>query len=159
MQPNAFKSLILVAVSFAISMLGTGCSSLTVNPQSSTVTGVQLSENNYKLVQAGVVGKSYGFRLLGILPLASPSVGAARSELYRSAGPSLAGKSIALANVTEDRACTYLIAFSIPRLIITADVIEFTDRSSTLKSPARAETPQVLKSFSAQQATPSAAKM
>ncbi|MEI6351604.1 MAG: DUF6567 family protein [Verrucomicrobiota bacterium] len=141
----------LVAASFALSMLGAGCSSMTVNPQSSTVTGVQLSENNYKLVKAGVIGRSYGFKLLGILPLASPSAGVARSELYRSAGQSLAGKSIALANVTEDRASTYLIAFSIPRLIVTADIIEFTDRSGTLKGADHPAQSPFLKSFSAQQ--------
>ena len=143
----------LVAASVALSILGTGCSSMTVNPQSSTVTGVQLSENNYKLVKAGVIGRSYGFKVLGIFPLASPSVGVARSELYRSAGSSLAGKSIALANVTEDRASTYLIAFSIPRLIITADIIEFTDRSGTLKSSDHSAPSPMLKSFSAQQPT------
>jgi hypothetical protein len=34
---------------------------------------------------------------------------------------------VALANQTEDRSSLYLILFSIPRVTITADVIEFTD--------------------------------
>jgi hypothetical protein len=37
------------------------------------------------------------------------------------------GKAIALANQTEDESCIYLILFSIPRVTISADVIEYTE--------------------------------
>jgi len=51
---------------------------------------------------------------------------AARADLYRNVGESVNGKSVALINVTEDRSTTWLLLFSIPKLVITGDVVEFT---------------------------------
>jgi len=82
------------------------------------------------------MGKSWGFRLLGIIPLASPEYSMAKKRLYDSVGETLNGKAVALANQTEDRSLMYLILFSVPKLTLTADVIEFTDsaRSVTAES-------------------------
>jgi hypothetical protein len=41
------------------------------------------------------------------------------------------GRSVALANQTEDVSSLNLIVFSIPKVTITADVIEFTSRSQS----------------------------
>jgi hypothetical protein len=41
----------------------------------------------------------------------------------------LTGKAVALADQMEDRSTLYLILFSIPKVTITADVIEFVDSS------------------------------
>jgi len=98
-------------------------------PPNTTTTGVQLSQNNYKVVKAGARGESRGFRLLGIIPFGSPKSGAAKQRLYASVDQPLTGRAIALANQTEDRSTLYLILFSIPKLTVTADVIEFTDKA------------------------------
>ena len=37
------------------------------------------------------------------------------------------GKSTALANVAQDKSTVYLILFSIPKITVTADIIEFID--------------------------------
>jgi hypothetical protein len=37
----------------------------------------------------------------------------------------VSGKSVALINVTEDYSTTWLLLFSIPKLVIIADVVEF----------------------------------
>jgi hypothetical protein len=44
----------------------------------STGTDVRLSENNYRVVQAGARGGSSGFRLLGLIPITSPSYAVAK---------------------------------------------------------------------------------
>jgi len=101
-----------------------GCSSTGSMPQS-TGTDVSLSGNNYKVIKAGARGESSGFYLFGFIPIVSPSYADAKSNLYKSVGKSLEGRSVALANQTYDRSTLYLILFSIPRLTVTADIVEF----------------------------------
>lgn len=108
-----------------------GCASSNVKVGQSTTTAVDLKVKNYQMIQAGATGTSYGFRLLMILPLTSPSYATARRDLYASVKEPLTGKAVALANQMEDRSSLYLILFSIPKVTITADVIEFTDSSAT----------------------------
>ena len=45
------------------------------------------------------------------------------------------GRSTALANVTEDRSMMFFLLFSLPRLTITADVIEFLDEDELAEKP------------------------
>ena len=125
---NRLSVHLIAALSTAL-LLTAGCSSTHVeNNMPSTQTEVSLTHGNYKMIQAGAEGKSYGFRfLLGIIPIAAPSTAAARSDLYRNVGTSVNGKSVALVNVTEDRSTTWLILFSIPKIVITGDVVEFNE--------------------------------
>jgi hypothetical protein len=112
----------------ALALIITGCSSTRVdNRTRSTTTTVGLNERNFKMVCPGASGTSYGFRLLGIIPFASPHYATARTKLYRSAGGDLTGKAIALANEMEDKSTVYLVLFSVPKFTLTADVIEFVD--------------------------------
>ena len=117
-------------LSIALSVLSlaflTGCSSEGEFRQS-TGTSVALAGNNYKLIKEGVTGTSSGFKLLGLIPITSPTHASAKASLYKSIGIPLTGKSVALANETEDRSSLYLILFSIPKITITADLVEFTD--------------------------------
>lgn len=101
------------------------CSS-TGSMQQTTGTAVSLQGNNYKVVKAGAKGESSGFYLLGILPIVSPNYADAKADLYFSSGELLEGRSIALANQTQDSSTLYLILFSVPRITVTADIIEFT---------------------------------
>jgi hypothetical protein len=114
-------------------LITTGCSSTRVeNNTPSTQTEVSLSRGNYKMIQPGAMGSSYGFRFfLGIIPITAPSTAAARADLYRSVGQSLEGRSVALINVTEDRSTTWLLLFSIPKVVITGDVVEFNQENPT----------------------------
>jgi hypothetical protein len=117
--------LIFAAACSILLCLAMGCSSVgRISGQ--TGTNVQLSQNNYKVIKAGAKGESYGFRLLGIIPLTSPNYADAKEALYKSVDVPLTGKAVALSNQTEDRSSLYLILFSIPRVTVTADVIEFT---------------------------------
>jgi hypothetical protein len=134
-------SLQLVAALSAALLLTAGCASTRVeNTAPSTQTEVSLTHGNYKMIKPGAEGKSYGFRfLLGIIPITAPSTASARSDLYQNVGESLTGKSVALINVTEDRSTTWLLLFSIPKIIITGDVVEFDEDTGTVQSATKTQ--------------------
>ena len=126
----------------------TGCSSyLGGKMPQSTATSVLLKEKNYKTLKMGAKGKSIGFSLLGILPISSPNYAEAKADLYENLGTDdLEGRPIALANQTEDTSSLYLILFSIPKIVVTADVVEFIDTnpsqstdSSTDSTPSKSD--------------------
>ena len=96
----------------------------------STDAGVTLREANYKIIKAGARGTSRGFYLFGFLPITTPKYANAKSDLYDSVGQPLEGRSIALANQTEDRSTVWLLLFSLPKIVVTADVIEFNPSAS-----------------------------
>ena len=93
------------------------------------ITGIEvtLSKGNYKLVKANAKGQSTGFSLFGVIPVIQPSYAEAKEQLYVSVGEDLTGRSIALVSQTEDLTELYLVLFSIPKITISADIIEFTD--------------------------------
>ena len=130
MQPKTIcKSLGFAATGLALLLAASGCSSSRVELRGqSTTTAVALNAKNYRLIKPGAMGTSHGFKLLGIFPLASPHHSTARSKLYASVDQPLTGKAVALTNELEDKSTLYLILFSVPKLTITADVIEFVDR-------------------------------
>ena len=134
-------SAVLSALISTALVLATGCASTRVeNTSPSTQTQVSLNRANYRVIKAGAVGKSYGFRfLLGIIPITSPSTAAARADLYRNVGESVDGKSVALVNVMEDRSTTWLLLFSIPKRTVTGDVVEFaSDNAPARPQPTQA---------------------
>lgn len=132
-----FSKLLAAASSVAILLLAAGCASSRVeNTTPSTQTQVNLNQANYKVIKAGAVGHSYGFRfLLGIIPISAPSTADARADLYRNVGQPVNGKSIALVNTMEDRSTTWLILFSIPKIVVTGDVVEFLDENKGQGQP------------------------
>jgi len=134
----------LIAGLSAAMLLAAGCASTRVeNEAPSTQTQVNLTHANYKMIKAGAEGRSYGFRfLLGIIPLTAPSTAAAPADLYSSVGESVSGKSVALVNVTEDRSTTWLLLFSVPKLVITGDVVEFTGEGNNQGLVGRSTTPR-----------------
>jgi hypothetical protein len=133
----------LVAFSAAI-ILTAGCASSRVeNTMPSTQTQVNLTHGNYRVIKAGAEGRSYGFRLLlGIIPIAAPSTAAAREDLYRNVGQPVNGKSIALVNVVEDRSTTWLLLFSVPKIVVTGDVVEFAGENTGQTPPVQSANPQ-----------------
>ncbi len=65
--------------------------------------------------------------MFGFIPITNPSYAGAKKDLYASIGTDVTDRSLALANQTEDRSSLYLVLFSIPKITISADVIEFKD--------------------------------
>lgn len=109
----------------ALGLAGCVSSSGRIKGQSTGV-GVSLGNKNYKLIKATAQGESTGFRLLGIIPFVAPTYADAKKKLYASVGTPLEGKAIALVNQTEDISSLYLVLFSIPKITLNADVIEYT---------------------------------
>lgn len=133
----------LIAAMSAAVILSTGCASSRVeNTMPSTQTQVNLNHANYKVIKAGAEGRSYGFRfLLGIIPITAPSTAAAREDLYRNVGQPVNGKSVALVNVVEDRSTTWLLLFSIPKVVVTGDVVEFAGENNGQTPPVQPAVP------------------
>ena len=88
-------------------------------------TQVLLAGNNYCLLQTNVVAKSGGFKVLGFITIKSPSYVKAVSRLYAKAGVQ-EGHPQALANVVYETAGMNLILFSLPKVRVRADLLEFT---------------------------------
>ena len=91
-----------------------------------TITTVNLSRKNFKIVKANAFGSSVGFSFLGLFTLKSPGYEDAITQLYRSAGVS-EGKSQTLVNVMHEQTSTYFILFALPKITVRADVVEFID--------------------------------
>ncbi len=100
-----------------------GCSSMGGNIPHGNTTQTVLDKGNYTMLCPAARGESKGFRLLGIIPFAAPTHSKAMSDLYKSID--VKGKSTSLVNVSQEYSSSYFILFSIPKITITADVIEF----------------------------------
>ena len=127
---------------FCAAVLFAGCASNTTELNTpSTQTAVNLSQNNFRIIKAGAVGTSHGFRLLGIIPFAGANETDARADLYQQLGQSLEGKSATLANTTYSRSTIYLILFSVPKVTVEADVVEYLNAPSAAQPVASPATP------------------
>jgi hypothetical protein len=129
---NVTRGVVLLVVASATFLLA-GCSSGGEFRGQNTDAGVSLSKRNYRVIKAGAKGEGSGFWLFGIIPFSSPSYAKVKGAMYESVGEKLEGRAIALVNQTEDRASRYFILFSLPKLTITADVIEYLDEHSSSK--------------------------
>ena len=128
-KENQVKSVKIISIAAAIAALS-GCASIGNFKGQATNTQVNLSSNNYKVVKTEIKGQSSGFFLLGLIPFKSPTHHEAKANLYQNISKSLEGRSVAFANQTEDISSMYFILFSIPKITVTADLIEFTGASN-----------------------------
>jgi Family of unknown function (DUF6567) len=119
MKLRLFAAIMLVGVVLA------GCSTGAGEYAAGSGTTVDLSQKNYRVIKANAVGESSGFHLLGIIPFSSPTYTEAMTNLYIDSGVT-SGGATAVANVSKDSKTTYLVLFSIPKLTVRADIIEFT---------------------------------
>jgi hypothetical protein len=89
-------------------------------------TQVALTGNNYRILQTNLVARSRGFKLLGFITIKSPSYVQAVSRLCSQARLE-EGHAQVLANVVYETGGMNLILFSLPKIRIRADLVEFTD--------------------------------
>jgi len=113
----------VLVISLALLMLS-GCSAAIGNFPPTSETKVELAKGNYRIIRPDVKGSSHGFSLLGIIPISQPSYISALSDLCDKGYRSASG-SVALANLAQEYGGTYLILFSIPRITVRADIVEF----------------------------------
>jgi len=119
------NGLIIVLVLALVATGLTGCASIGQFPAAS-VTKVELAGKNYEMAKINATGRSFGFNLLGIIPIVPTRYDDAMGDLYSRNVVDPKNKALALTNVTQEKSCLYLILFSIPRLTVRADIVEFT---------------------------------
>jgi hypothetical protein len=122
-----------VAASQVSSTLGT------LNPNTSTLeihnqTDIKLTEGNFSVMKTNVVGQSRGFSLLGFITLVPARFQTAMDRLYAKAQMQ-AGRPQTLGNLVMEKTSAYWILFSIPRVSVRADVVEFTPNHPMILIP------------------------
>lgn len=136
---------LVVAALVAVSAIGiAGCSTGGAF-LASNITDVQLQKNNFKLVARNITGEAQAGYLLGGTFSTGMTTNtfalfrvAGTGMLYKEAlenlwknyeatnGP-IEGKKIALINVRYDSEALNLVVYTQPKIVIRADVVEFTD--------------------------------
>ena len=91
-----------------------------------TTTTVRLTSQNYRIIKTNVVGSDWGINLLGLIPIVSPKYESVMKQLYEAGGVT-EGKPQAIVNVIQQNTSPYFILFSITRITIRADVVEFVE--------------------------------
>lgn len=114
---------LLLASCLAVGLLS-GCTRLGGYLNQSTTTETNLTKKNYRIMKTNVRGVSSGFSIL-FLPIVPPSYADAMTNLHENV--QMEGKATALVNVAVDANDLNLLLFALPRITITADVVEFTE--------------------------------
>jgi hypothetical protein len=103
------------------SSLNPSASSLEIHNQ----TELKLTEGNFSVMKTNVVGQAKGFSLLGFITVAPARFQTAMDRLYANAQMQN-GRPQTLGNLIVEKTSAYWILFSIPRVSVRADVVEFT---------------------------------
>lgn len=105
-----------------------------VNAEIHTSTTVKLEQANFVTLKTNVVGMDKGFALFGIITMVPARFSLALDQLYEKAEMQ-PGRPQTLANVVAERSSTFLILYSIPRVVIRADVVEFQPTPPAINLP------------------------
>ena len=108
-----------------------GCASNVGNMPQATQSATHLDRANFRVVKASARGVDRGFYLFGIIPIITPSLSDATDQLMQ--GISAEGRAISLTNVTQERQTLYVVLFSLPKIVVRADVIEFLEEEPAPK--------------------------
>lgn len=129
--------------------LATGCASVATGPASSALdslnpntgaleihnqTDVKLTEGNFVVVKTNVMGQARGFALLGFITLFPARFQKAMDRLYGRADMQI-GKPQTLGDIVMEKTSAYWILFSIPRVSVRADVVEFVPGGAAIIIP------------------------
>ena len=118
-------------------LLTGGCASMDTMPSTLEIhnqTEVKLTEGNFVTVKTNVVGQAQGFSLLGFISLVPARFQTAMDRLYTKAEVKT-GKPQVLGNVVMEKTSANWILFSIPRVSVRADVVEFVPGGAAILIP------------------------
>jgi len=146
--------LTLLVALLGIAVLAGGCAAVSVlpiaalmgSPNASALeihnqTDIRLEAANFIVTKTNVVGQSEGFSLLGVVTIVPAKFTQAMNRLYTQAEMQL-GRSQTLVNLIMEKNSTYFILFSLPRISIRADVIEFIPANATNIPPGQSVSEQ-----------------
>ena len=124
---NVFQTSFILwgAVAVCLLFFVAGCTS-TSQMQDYRQDAVPTVQGDYRVIKYNAVGESAGFKLLGIIQFKTATYPKAMADLWEKSGVE-EGTATALVNVTEDISSTYFILFSIPKVTIRAEIIEYKD--------------------------------
>jgi hypothetical protein len=122
LKEHAIKTFLVTV--FSLCLFLSGCASRGELPHTSD-TKTTLTKGNFRVIKTSARGTDTGFRLLCFLPVLSPTFADAMENLHSKV--QMRGKATSLVNITQDKSELFLLLFSVPKITITADVIEFTD--------------------------------
>ncbi len=91
-------------------------------------TPITIDTTDCKLICGRVSGESKGVKLLGFIPIKSPSESVAVSNMYQNArdrGCKVEGESVAFANTSVERSSQNYILFSRPTIKATGDLVQY----------------------------------
>ena len=138
------RKFILLALLSSVAFIAFGCASAGMFP-SANVTEVQLQRNNFKIVARNVTGEAEAGYLVGqtiSLGMSTSTFALLRVSgsgmLYKEAlenlwknyeatNGAIEGKRLALVNVRYDSDALNLFVYTQPKIMIRADVVEFTE--------------------------------
>lgn len=119
-----------------------GCKAYHSTFVAQAVKPVELSNMKYRMLKAGAVGESTGFKFIWI-PFASPSDAEAKRDMLdrlRKEGIETTGKNIAFTNATADKGGFGFIGLiGAPTITLTADVIEVLGGQSSAETAPSAQ--------------------
>lgn len=131
-------SILLMTAIVLLVVMTAGCATRTRGSfKNEAISLSDLHKRNYQLIKPNVLGESYGFNFL-IFPIFEAQLAKAKQDMYEkveASGIKLEGRSIFLTNTTEECGGLNLLLFSIPRLTITADFMEFVGDEKPEKAP------------------------
>ena len=116
-----------------------------LNPNNSSLeihnqTELKLTEGNFSTTKTNVVGQSRGFALLGFITMVPARFQTAMDRLYSQAQMQT-GRPQTLGNLIVEKTSAYWILFSIPRVSVRADVVEFTPNHPVILTPHSSDEP------------------
>jgi len=114
----------------AFSSMNPSASSLEIHNQ----TELRLTEGNFSVVKTNVVGDARGFALLGFITLVPARFETAMGRFYSKAEMQT-GRPQTLGNLIVEKTSAYWVLFSIPRVSVRADLLEFTPNRPLLVIP------------------------
>jgi hypothetical protein len=143
---NFMRKLFTLAVAL-LAVLAGGCAAVSVLPIAALMgspnaaaleihsqTDIRLEAADFIVTKPNVVGESEGFSLLGILTIVPPKFTEAMNRLFIHAEMQ-PGRPQTLANLIMEKNSSYFILYSLPRISIRADVIEFIPVNATNVPP------------------------
>jgi len=124
-----------------LALLLGGCAAAPLLPTASTLlpsgsatadfhsgTTVKLDQANFVMVKTNVTGQCKGFALFGLITITPARFSTAMDRLYGGADLQ-PGHPQTLVNVVAERSTSFYLLYSIPRVSVRADVVEFRKES------------------------------
>ncbi|MBQ3218399.1 MAG: hypothetical protein IJB33_05960 [Akkermansia sp.] len=126
---NNLKLMLLVSVAALVSCTQHN-SPTGMHGDRGLTSGVDINRHTVKMVCGRAHGASYGFKLLGILPIKQASEAEAVDRMYENArqrGASPDGRARQFVNNSVERSANYFILGSMPVVYAAGDLVEIQD--------------------------------